>query len=99
MKLSRAFSVLEDLRLSFQASFWPTLVAVIKAPLLIFRPSALKRLMFFEVWKKYGRFADEGGSEVKKVLITPYAKGIVLDLGAGEWIGGAWELLLTAITV
>jgi len=55
--------------------------------------------MFFEVWKMYGRFVDEAGSEAKKVLITPYAKGIVLDLGAGEWIGGAWELLLTAITV
>ncbi|KIJ47806.1 hypothetical protein M422DRAFT_163342 [Sphaerobolus stellatus SS14] len=83
MRFSIAFSVLEDLRLGFKASFMPAILAILKSPLLLFRPSALKRLMFFEVWKRYGGCADQGGTEVKKGLITPYAGGVVLDLGAG----------------
>ncbi|HEV7737761.1 MAG TPA: hypothetical protein VGO47_10375 [Chlamydiales bacterium] len=83
MKLSKAFSLIEDLRLSLMAAIAPAIAAVIQSPLLIFKPHALMRLIFFQVWCKYGGCADQAGSEVKKDLITPHAQGIVLDIGAG----------------
>ena len=85
MRFSKAFGFLVNLWLPFQASFFPALVAILKCPPLLFRPSTLKRIIFFEVWRRYGKFVDLAGTEVKKGLITPYAQEVVLDLGAGKF--------------
>ncbi|PFH49526.1 hypothetical protein AMATHDRAFT_62979 [Amanita thiersii Skay4041] len=36
------------------------------------------------VWAEFAKFTDENGRPVKQGLITPYASGVVLDLGAGH---------------
>ncbi|KAF8501945.1 S-adenosyl-L-methionine-dependent methyltransferase, partial [Gautieria morchelliformis] len=83
MKFSNIVAIVTDLRLSIQQAVRPTLMAIIKSPTLIFRPRALSRLFFYHVWTLFGPGINANGNEVKSNLITPYAKGVVLDIGAG----------------
>jgi len=38
------------------------------------------------LWVVFGDGVDGAGKEVKDGLVKPYAKGVVLDLGAGEYL-------------
>jgi fatty acid desaturase len=84
MRLAPAFALFADLRFAIGAALWPTILAVWQAPSLIFQPQALSRLFMSHVWNLFGNGVDANGRDVKQVLITPHAYGVVLDLGAGE---------------
>lgn len=86
MKLSKIFSILTDLRLSIIATLKPTLKEILNSPLLLFHPRELSKIIFYNVWITYGHAANEGGRAIKEVLITTNARGVVLDLGAGNTI-------------
>jgi len=83
MRLTAALGLLTDLRLATGAALWPTILAVWHAPWLLFQPHALSRLFMSHVWNLFGNGVDEAGRDAKQALITPYAYGVVLDLGAG----------------
>ncbi|KAJ8591981.1 hypothetical protein M405DRAFT_813450 [Rhizopogon salebrosus TDB-379] len=84
MRLAAAFALFADLRLAIGAALWPTILAVWQAPSLISQPQALSRLFMSHVWNLFGNGVDANGRDVKQVLITPHAYGVVLDLGAGH---------------
>jgi hypothetical protein len=88
MKLPTAFSLLLDIRAAIQFAFLPTLSAVRRNPGLLVRPQALSRTFMAHVWNGFGNPTDEGGRPAKQALITPNASGVVLDLGAGEYLRG-----------
>lgn len=85
MKLSAAFAFFVDLRAAIFTASVPTLRDVYRAPSLLLQPRQLSRNFFTHVWVVFGDPTDEGGREVKVDLITPNAKGVVLDLGAGGY--------------
>ncbi|KAI0739629.1 hypothetical protein C8Q80DRAFT_1199847 [Daedaleopsis nitida] len=84
MKISKAFAIVEDLRLAVQAAFVPTVLAMLRSPLLIIRPHEVSRIFMSHVWKAFSDGIDQGGRPVKEELIRANAKGIVLDIGAGH---------------
>lgn len=83
MQLSQLFSLLSDLRFAIRAAAIPTLKAIYNAPRLLLRPRELSRIFMAYVWDVYGDGTDDAGKIVKEGLITRYARGIVLDMGAG----------------
>jgi len=83
MKLSAAFSLFSDLRFAVQTALWPTIVTLWRNPFLLFRPRVLSQTFMSHLWVVFGNGVDENGRPVKRKLITPYAVGVVLDLGAG----------------
>ncbi|KIJ47807.1 hypothetical protein M422DRAFT_45562 [Sphaerobolus stellatus SS14] len=79
MKLSKALAIFEHI-----CECVPALAAALtKSPRLLLNPTALKRAVFFKVWSAFGKFIDQNGAEVKRGLVTLYAEGVALDLGAG----------------
>ncbi|KAF4622084.1 hypothetical protein D9613_009582 [Agrocybe pediades] len=94
MKLLNALSFLIDLRMAITVAVWPTFKAVFARPILLLKPQEVSRIFMSHVWTSFADGVDEGGSAVKKNLITPNAYGVVLDVGAGknhlicsEWLG------------
>ncbi|KAF8882987.1 S-adenosyl-L-methionine-dependent methyltransferase [Infundibulicybe gibba] len=83
MKLSASFGLLQDLYLTIQAALVPTLWEIFHSPSLIFRLTAVSRLFMAHVWSAFAEGADRNGRPTKENLITPNARGVVLDLGAG----------------
>lgn len=83
MRFNEIFSFIPDIRLSIKHAFWPTLVAILKSPTLIFRPRVLSRLFFYHAWTAFGPGINTNTRQLRSNLITPSAKGIVLDIGAG----------------
>lgn len=83
MKLSAAFALFPDLRFAVQTALWPTIVTLWRNPFLLFRPRVLSQTFMSYLWVVFGNGVDENGRPVKRKLITPYAAGVVLDLGAG----------------
>jgi hypothetical protein len=84
MKLSAAFGLLPDLYFGFQAAFFPTIRAIIRAPSLLLHPTAVSRLFMSSVWLAMGDGVDQNGRPVKQALIAENAYGVVLDIGAGQ---------------
>ena len=83
MKLSASFGLLEDARAAIQTAFVPTLVAILKNPLLVFRPHEVSRIFMSHVWRLYGDGVDSGARPVKEELLPGNSYGVVLDIGAG----------------
>ncbi|KAI0072621.1 hypothetical protein K474DRAFT_1650758 [Panus rudis PR-1116 ss-1] len=84
MKLLNVWNFLLDLKLAIKLAFLPTLKDVLRSPSLLFHPRGISRQFMSYVWNAYGDGVDTNSGPVKKSLITPYAKGVVLDLGAGH---------------
>lgn len=84
MKLSSAFGLLEDIQLCLRYALGPTLFAIYATPSLLLKPSAVSSIFMAHVWRAFADGTDENGRIVKEQLITPHAKGIVLDIGAGK---------------
>jgi len=84
MKLANAFALLTDLRLAISTAIFPTLKSILCQPTLLVKPQEVSRIFMSHVWEAFANGVDEGGSGVKKNLITPNANGVVLDIGAGE---------------
>jgi hypothetical protein len=83
MKLSNAFSLLQDLWIGATIALPPTLKSVLRNPLLLLRPAKLSRLYMDNLWVIFGDGTDSSAKATKEILITPYAHGAVLDIGAG----------------
>lgn len=66
-----------------RAALPPTLAALRSDPLLLFRVSALRGVIFTQIWSLMSDDVNENGKEVKIKLLTPHAYGTVLDIGAG----------------
>ena len=84
MKLSTALSILVDLRLATLAGLLPTLKCLWYTPTLIFSPTTISRLFMSFVWAAVANGIDENSRIIKDDLITPNARGVVLDIGSGE---------------
>ena len=84
MKLSSALTILLDLRFVLIVAFPPTSIALFNNPRLIFAPRTLSRIFMAHVWQAIGDVVDERGNDAKRLLITPHARGIILDVGAGH---------------
>lgn len=84
LRLSPLYSLFPDWWLAMKHALPRTLRAIITQPGLLLRPSALSRLFFSFVWEKFAPLVDEGGREVKEMLVRPHAYGVVLDIGAGH---------------
>lgn len=86
MKLSTALNILVDLRLAIFAGLLPTLKCLWHTPALIFSPITISRLFMSFVWAAFANGIDENSRTIKDDLITPNARGVVLDIGSGECI-------------
>lgn len=84
MKISNILTIITELRISIQRAFRPTLLAVLKSPTLIFHPRELSREFFYHVWKVCAPGTNPDGDPLRSGLISPYAQGLVLDIGAGK---------------
>lgn len=86
MKLSKALSLLTDLRLAIKIALLPTLRDVFREPTLLVRPQAFSRVFMAHLWMVYGEGSDTRSRDVKNHLIKPNAYGSVLDIGAGKLV-------------
>ncbi|PIL34040.1 hypothetical protein GSI_03749 [Ganoderma sinense ZZ0214-1] len=86
MNISTALrlSPLEDLKTAIGTAFVPTLIAVLKNPLLVLRPYEISRIFMAHVWKLYGDGTDANGRPAKQELLPSNCSGVVLDIGAGH---------------
>ncbi|KAF9481493.1 hypothetical protein BDN70DRAFT_876286 [Pholiota conissans] len=84
MKLSNAFSFLQDLWLGITIAFLPTLKSILRNPMLLLSPSKISQLYMTNVWLVFGDGVDGNAKDAKDTLISPYASGVVLDIGAGH---------------
>ncbi|TCD66169.1 hypothetical protein EIP91_001723 [Steccherinum ochraceum] len=84
MKISKAFALLTDLRLAIQAAFFPTTRDIISTPSMLLSPSAVSQRFMAYVWDAFAGGTDQAARVVKDGLIPPYARGVVLDIGAGH---------------
>lgn len=76
---------LSDLWLAAATAFGPTLSAVAADPWLLLAPRALSRIVMAHVWDAFSAGVDQRAREAKILLITPHARGCVLDVGAGAF--------------
>ncbi|KAJ7888758.1 hypothetical protein B0H13DRAFT_2235032 [Mycena leptocephala] len=84
MKLSASVGlIVSDLLTGFTAAALPTLKAVFRKPSLVLHPKILSHIFMATVWEEFSEPVDEGARPAKIALITPNAKGVVLDIGAG----------------
>ncbi|KAF8150465.1 hypothetical protein K438DRAFT_1943598 [Mycena galopus ATCC 62051] len=58
--------------------------AIFTSPSLLFNFAALSRISMANIWVPFGAGSDEGRRAEKQKLITPNARGVVLDLGAAH---------------
>ncbi|KAF9261142.1 hypothetical protein L218DRAFT_906051 [Marasmius fiardii PR-910] len=81
MRLSAALAVLPELYRALRPALFPTLRDIWRNPTLIFN---VPRVIMAHVWVVFADPTNEAGRVIKEGLITPYARGVVLDLGAGH---------------
>jgi hypothetical protein len=84
MKLSASLGLTSDLRAAFCVATLPTLKAICREPSLIIRPTALSRTFMAVVWDVFAAPTDKSARPTKLALISPHARGAVLDIGAGH---------------
>jgi len=85
MRLSAATGLLADLWLAICAAFVPTLHFLWRSPRALLDPTEVSRYFMSHVWAAgFGNGIDQNAREEKIKVITPYAHGVVLDLGAGH---------------
>lgn len=86
MKFWAIIRFLNELKNFTLAGLSPTLKDVFITPSILLRPKALSRLLLSHIWELYGPGMDAGMRTIKENLITPNARGFVLDVGAGKYI-------------
>ena len=82
--LKTAKGFFEDIVIATRVAFFPTLRAIRDKPKLLLEPHTLSRIFMANVWVRFGDSSDANYREVKEGLVTEHAKGVVLDVGAGE---------------
>ncbi|KAJ7188819.1 S-adenosyl-L-methionine-dependent methyltransferase [Mycena filopes] len=58
--------------------------ALMASPSLLFNSATLSRISMANIWVAFGAGGDESQRADKMELITPHARGVVLDIGAGH---------------
>lgn len=69
---------------AFKLGLLPTIRALLHEPSLILRPRAISHIFMTNVWAVMGAGIDENSRAVKEALLPANARGVVLDIGAGE---------------
>jgi hypothetical protein len=83
MKFSDLLEMIDTMRVALMIGLPAVLRAIFAAPSLVFNPAALSRISMANIWIQFGNGSDQFARADKKLLITPHARGVVLDLGAG----------------
>lgn len=83
-RLLQRFSLLVDLSYAFKVAFLPTIKRIFHEPSLLLHPRTLSYIFMSHVWSFFGPCVDENSAAEKAKVITPYAQGVVLDVGAGH---------------
>jgi hypothetical protein len=83
--LKSAKGLLQDMLIATSVALLPTLKAIWFSPSLLFSPAALSRTFMANVWVPFGDGIDENSRKIKEDLIGRHARGVVLDIGAGEF--------------
>ncbi|KZT56544.1 hypothetical protein CALCODRAFT_470990 [Calocera cornea HHB12733] len=68
----------------FQLGLPPTLRALWANPRLLLRPQKLRNIFMAGFWAVFGPGLDAHSAPAKRVLVTPHASGVVLEIGAGH---------------
>ncbi|KAJ7655688.1 hypothetical protein DFH06DRAFT_481955 [Mycena polygramma] len=84
MKIRAVLDILDQMRVAFMIGAPAALRAIFVSPSLLFNPTALSRISMANIWILFGKHGDEHSRVDKQKLITPNARGIVLDLGAAH---------------
>lgn len=84
MRLRNLVEFVLDLSRAISIAFLPTLRAVWRDPAMALSPQALRREFMAHVWVQYGPGIDGNTRTLKERLVTASARGVVLDVGAGE---------------
>ncbi len=84
MKFMNLLGFFFDLQRSMGVALIPTLKAILREPMLVFKPLEVRRVYMAHLWTVYGDGIDEGSREEKEKLLRANVRGIVFDLGAGE---------------
>ena len=75
-----------DFATCLQIALWPTLLAVARNPFVLLRPLEIRRIFMYHVWTLYGDGVDENTKALKQDLLQQNAYGVVLDIGAGQFL-------------
>ncbi|KAJ7270105.1 hypothetical protein B0H12DRAFT_1044749 [Mycena haematopus] len=84
MKFGPIFEMVDTMRVGLTLGFPSVLRAISMSPSLLFNSVALSRISMANIWVLFGAGGDEGRRGDKQKLITPHARGVVLDIGAGH---------------
>ncbi|PIL32581.1 hypothetical protein GSI_05284 [Ganoderma sinense ZZ0214-1] len=84
MRLAAAFEHFVFLKIAVSAALVPTLIAILKNPLLIFRPYEVSHIFMGHAWTRLGDETDRDSRPVKEGLLPGNCSGVVLDVGAGR---------------
>lgn len=85
MRLTNLVGFVLDLARAISIALLPTLRAVWRTPALALSAQAIRREFMAHVWVEYGPGIDGNTSALKTRLVTARARGVVLDVGAGEF--------------
>ncbi|KAJ7734772.1 S-adenosyl-L-methionine-dependent methyltransferase [Mycena maculata] len=83
MKFSAIFEIVDTMRVALMLGIPSVFRAAWASPSLLFNPAALSRISMASIWISFSQ-GDAHAQGDKEKLITPYATGVVLDLGAGH---------------
>ncbi|KAJ7496778.1 S-adenosyl-L-methionine-dependent methyltransferase [Mycena latifolia] len=84
MKFRAVLDIVDCMRGALTIGIPAVLRAIFTAPSLLSRPAALSRISMANIWISFGNGGDEAARGDKQQLVTPHARGVVLDLGAGH---------------
>ncbi|KAJ7689767.1 S-adenosyl-L-methionine-dependent methyltransferase [Mycena rosella] len=84
MKFRAVLDIVGTMRAALTIAVPAVLRAIFATPSLLMRPAALSRIGMASIWVQFGAGSDEFARGEKGRLITPHARGVVLDLGAGH---------------
>ncbi|KAL5501090.1 hypothetical protein ACEPAH_9477 [Sanghuangporus vaninii] len=73
-----------DLYACFRIATVPTLKVIWKEPSLLLKPREISRVFMNFVWEPFGDGFDEASREEKEKLVTPWASGVVFEIGAAH---------------
>jgi hypothetical protein len=83
MNFRAVFDIVDTMRVALKIGVPAALRAIMASPSLLLNLAALSRISMANIWIPFGAGSDENSRADKKMLITPHARGVVLDLGAG----------------
>ncbi|KAJ6554588.1 S-adenosyl-L-methionine-dependent methyltransferase [Mycena capillaripes] len=84
MKFRAVIDMINRMRQALTFGVPAVVRAIFASPSLVFNPGALSRISMENIWIAFGPGGDEHSRADKKKLITPNARGVVLDLGAAH---------------